>query len=85
MRKAQEDVLARSEAERVVGDEMEAVGLIGGDTLPAEAGRLLLNRVAKAVEFEHGTSKDPDKNTVPMRRLVITGPWVVNPDGLPVK
>lgn len=86
MRKAQEDVLARTEAERFIGDELEATGLIDSSANePTEAGKRLLDQVAKAVEFERGTSKDPDRNTVPMRRLVITGPWTVDPDGLTTK
>lgn len=82
MRKAQEDVLARTEAERFVGDAMEAAGIIDSTVMePAETGRLLLDHVAAAVEFETGISKDPERKPVAMRRLVITGPWVVDPTG----
>ena len=83
MRKAQDDLMARTEAERVVGDELEATGLINSEVHePTAVGKTLLDRMAKTVEFETGTSKDPDRNTVPMRRLVITGPWTVDPDGI---
>jgi hypothetical protein len=82
MRKANEDVLARTEAERLVGDEMEALGLIDSSANePVDAGRRLLNQIGKTVEFETGTSKDPDRNAVAMRRLVITTPWEVDPNG----
>lgn len=83
MRKAQEDALARTEAERLVGGQLEDLNLIdNGEVEPTEAGRQLLSQVAKTVEFERGTSRDPDRNTVPMRRLVITTGWVVDPDAL---
>jgi hypothetical protein len=82
-RKATDDVMARTEAERVLGNEMEATGTIDSTNIePAEAGRRVLDQVAAAVEFETGVSKDPDGKQVPMRRLVITGPWTVDPDGL---
>jgi hypothetical protein len=79
-RKATEDVLARTEAERAVGDELEALGLIDSAlNEPTEAGRKLLDQIGMYVQFETGDSKDPDKNIVPMRRIVITGPWRVDP------
>jgi hypothetical protein len=83
MRKATEDVLARTEAERYVGDELKALELINSSTQePTDAGRQLLGQIAKTVEFETGTSKDPDRNVVPMRRLVITTGWTVDPNGV---
>lgn len=83
MRKATEDVLARTEAERQIGDALEALGLIDSSTHePTEAGLKLLGIIGKAVEFERGTSKDPDKEVVPMRRIVITGPWQVDMDAI---
>lgn len=86
MRKAQDDPMARTEAERFVGDALEATELIDSTVVePTTGGKILLDQVAKAVEFERGTSKDPDRNTVPMRRLVITGPWMVDPDGIAAK
>lgn len=81
MRKATEDALARTAAERFVGEELVDCQIVEELDGIEPAGRLL-GQVAKTVEFERGTSKDPDKNTVPMRRLVITGPWEVDPDGL---
>jgi hypothetical protein len=79
-RKAEEDVLARTEAERKIGEELQSLGLID-DTTNETAGlaRELLNVLAKAVQFETGTSKDPDRNEVPMRRLVLTFNWEVDP------
>lgn len=78
-RKTQDDALARTEAERWVGEELESTGLIDSDTdEPTVAGRTLLNQIAKTVEYERGTSKDPDRNEVPMKRLVITTNWVVD-------
>lgn len=82
MRKANEDVLARTEAERQIGDVLEREGLIDSSAYePIAAGRAVLNALGKAVEFETGTSKDPDRNAVAMRRLVITTPWEVDPNG----
>lgn len=83
MRKATEDVLARTEAERQIGDVLESEGLIDSSTHePTEVGRAVLNALGKAVEFETGTSKDPDRNAVAMRRLVITTAWEVDPNGV---
>jgi hypothetical protein len=82
MRKANEDVLARTEAERQIGDVLEREGLIDSSTHePTEVGRKVLNALAKTVEFETGTSKDPDRQAVAMRRLVITTAWEVDPNG----
>jgi hypothetical protein len=83
MRKATEDVLARTEAERQIGDVLEREGLIDGSTHePTEVGRAVLNALGRFVEFETGTSKDPDRQAVAMRRLVTTGPWEVDPNGV---
>jgi hypothetical protein len=82
MRRTNEDVLARTEAERQIGDVLEREGLIDSSTHePTAVGRTVLNALAKAVEFETGTSKDPDRNAVAMRRLVITTAWEVDPNG----
>lgn len=83
MRKATEDVLARTEAERQIGDVLEAEGLIDSSTYElAAAGRAVLNALGRFVEFETGTSKDPDRQAVAMRRLVITTAWEVDPNGV---
>jgi hypothetical protein len=49
---------------------------------PTEVGRKVQNALFKTVEFETGTSKDPDRQAVAMRRLVITTAWEVDPDGI---
>lgn len=75
MRKATDDVMAREAAEALLYDrldEQEAADPRG--TAKAIVGEF------KAAEFETGTSKDPDRNAVPMRRLVLTGPWVIDPN-----
>lgn len=78
MRRALDDVLARTEAERVVGDELEATGLINSSTHePTAAGKALLDSF-KAVEFEKASRKVGDEE-LRLRRLVITGPWEVDP------
>jgi hypothetical protein len=83
MRKANEDVLARTEAERQIGDILEAESLIDSSTYePTAVGKSVLDALGKAVEFETGTSKDPDRQAVAMRRLVITGAWEVDPNGV---
>jgi hypothetical protein len=80
MRKAQDDVMARTDAERSVGDELEATGLINSSANePAEAGRVLLG-MFKAIEFETTSRKVGDEE-LRLRRLVITGPWEVDPTG----
>lgn len=82
-RKVEDDVMARTAAERAIGDVMEATGVIDSSTNePTEAGRLVLGELARAVQFEKATSKDPDGVVVPQRRIVITGPWEVDPDAL---
>lgn len=79
MRKAQDDALARTEAERVIGDELESSGVIDSNTHePTEAGRRILAQIAKAVEFETITKRVGDEE-IALRRLVITGPWEVDP------
>lgn len=82
MRKAQDDVMARGAAERLIADYLD---LEDAMTPFADGGagnvRGLVGEF-KAVEFERGTSKDPDKQVVPMRRVVLTGPWEVDPDGV---
>lgn len=81
MRKAQDDVMARGAAERMLSD------LIDEDTVSREGALQMAKDLVgefKAVEFERGTSKDPDKQIVPMRRVVLTGPWEVDPDAVVV-
>lgn len=82
-RKAEEDALARTAAERFVGEALEALGLVDAAPAgPTELGRALLGQVAKYVEFERGESTDPDRQKVAMRRMVITTPWEVDPEAV---
>lgn len=82
MRKTQDDVMARSVAESQMADLLtDQCGVAPDDH---EAAKALVGHF-KAVEFERGTSKDPDKQVVPMRRVVLTGPWEVDPDGVVAK
>lgn len=81
MRKAQDDVMARTAAERLLGDRMEAEGLIDSSAIePTEAGNRLLAEI-EAVEFEQTVSKVRGGIEVPLRRLVITTNWEVDPAG----
>jgi hypothetical protein len=80
-RKATEDVMARTEAERILAEEMSAVGVAGDEEVLAAA-REVLGQLAETVEYERGTSVDPDRKKVPMRRLVTTGPWLIDPDAV---
>jgi hypothetical protein len=81
-RKVEDDVMARTEAERVIGDALAEAGLTDAGDSATEEGRTVLGLIAKAVQFEKGESKDPDRHVVGMRRLVITGPWTVDPDAV---
>jgi hypothetical protein len=78
MRKAQDDAVARTAAENVVRDLThyvnEPVGDLGKDIVGA----------FKAVEFETISKKVGDEE-IPLRRLVITGPWEVDPNGVASK
>ena len=77
MRKAQDDVMARSAAETRVADLLAST-----PEGPAGDGGLSVRQVLgefKAVEFETTTRKVGDEE-VKLRRLVITGPWEVDPD-----
>lgn len=78
-RKVEDDVLARGAAEREIGEALIAEGIASETDVPAELGRRVLGRTAQAVQFEIGESTDPDRRKVAMRRLVITGPWMVDP------
>lgn len=81
MRKAQEDPLARTVAEHHLGDALEASGLIDSTAYePTEVGRATLKDFAEAVQFETATSRVAGKD-IRLRRLVITGPWEVDPNG----
>lgn len=85
MRKAQDDAMARTLAEREIGNALEGEGLIDSNTHePTAAGNLLLGQFASAVEFERGTGRTPDGQKVAQRRIVITGAWMVDPDATPI-
>jgi hypothetical protein len=80
MRKATEDVLARTEAERQIGDKLEAHGLIDSvRNEPTEVGRAVVDGF-RAAEFEKTIRRVGDED-IHLRRLVITGPWEVDPNG----
>lgn len=80
-RKAQDDVLARTESERELAAVLVDEGVVSVDEA-IDVARKVLGVLAKAVQFETATSKDPDRNIVANRRLVITGPWTVDPNGV---
>lgn len=81
MRKANEDVIARSVAENQVGDLMWAATGTGSPDRDkcVEDARIVLNAF-KAVEFEKTVRQIGDEK-VYLRRLAITGPWEVDPAG----
>ncbi len=79
-RKTQDDPMARTEAERGLAAELLNCGVVDGADLPVSAASAVLGQIGKTVEFERGASTDPDRQKVRMRRLVITGPWFVDPD-----
>lgn len=80
MRKAADDPMARTVAENQVGamfaDNGHTIGDIDSDVAAARG--LLSN--FRSVEFEHVTRSVGDEE-IKLRRLVITGPWEVDPDG----
>jgi hypothetical protein len=78
MRKAQDNAMARTATETKLADLLAASGPEG----PAGDGGLSVRQVLgefKAVEFETTTRKVGD-DEIHLRRLVITGPWEVDPD-----
>ena len=82
MRKAQEDAVARTVAEKKVGDLLAADGNVGPHASIEQAttvAREVLGEF-KAVEFETITKRVGDEE-IALRRLVITGPWEVDPGG----
>jgi hypothetical protein len=82
MRKAQDDAMARTQAERDLGDLFASNGhSVGSYDEDVTAARGLLSNFP-AVEFERGTGRTPDGQKVAQRRVVITGPWVVDPDAV---
>lgn len=78
IRKNTEDIMARTKAVTDLTDKLD--NMLPEVESVAEAGRDLLNQIGDTVEFEYGVSTDPNRNKVNMRRLVITGPWEVDPD-----
>jgi hypothetical protein len=80
MRKAQDDPIARTVAENQLGDMFAGNGRSVGDRdSDVSAARGLLGAF-KAVEFET-TSRNVGDQVIPLRRLIITGPWEVDPGG----
>lgn len=76
MRKAEDNVLARTAAERVIGD------LIAPST-DGEVDGLAKGVVGafETVEFETAVSKVRGGSEVHLRRLVLTSAWEVDPNG----
>lgn len=75
MRNAQDDPMARTAAERKIGDLLtDQTGLAQTDLGAATA---ILGEF-EAVEFETTISKVRGGQEIPVRRLVITGPWEVD-------
>lgn len=76
MRKAQDDAMARAAAESKVADLLtDQAGAAPDDRTAVTA---ILGEF-KAVEFETTTRKVGDEE-IHLRRLVITGPWEVDPE-----
>ena len=80
MRKATEDVLARTEAERMVADNALVPGEQGAEN-EMEAARRIVG-VFEAVEFETAVSKVRGGQEINVRRLVLTSSWEVDPNGV---
>lgn len=78
MRKAQENALARTVAENKLC-EMLAIGDVNVGEIDRAAVKQVLGEF-KAVEFETITKRVGDEE-IALRRLVITGPWEVDPGG----
>jgi hypothetical protein len=73
MRKAQDDVMARSVAESKLAEQIDGHR---EDNDPIRYAKDVLGEF-KAVEFETTTRKVGD-DEIHLRRLVITGPWEVD-------
>jgi hypothetical protein len=80
MRKANEDPIARTVAEHELADTLGRTGMPIGNSEggPMSASKELVGAF-KAVEFET-TSRKVGDDEVKLRRLVITGPWEVDPN-----
>lgn len=77
MRKPTEDAIARTVAENRVADLLtEQTGVAEKDM---DVARAVLGEFS-AVEFET-TGRDVQGERINLRRLVITGPWEVDPNG----
>lgn len=77
MRKAQDDPIARTVAENKIADITDGYDRDGSDPVGmAEVAAIL--GAFKAVEFEV-TVKQVGDEQIHLRRLVITGPWEVDP------
>jgi hypothetical protein len=76
MRKATDDVMARSAAESRLSDQLEQLNAATDDAADQMARDLI--GTFKAVEFETKTVKSQGEE-IHLRRLVITGEWEVDP------
>lgn len=76
MRKAQDDPIARTVAENQLADILD----IEESANPGSTSHVVLGAF-EAVEFEKAASKVGGKD-IYLRRLVITGAWEVDPNGV---
>jgi len=79
MRKAQDDAMARTQAERDLGELLTSASSEEDFERAQQVARETLGAFP-AVEFERGTGRTPDGQKIEQRRVVITGPWVVDPE-----
>ena len=88
MRKPLEDPIARTVAEHHLGDALESTGMIDSTAHePAEVGRAVLSELAGIgayIEFETTKSKVRGGQEIPLRRLVITGDWEIDPNAVKI-
>lgn len=83
MRKTQDDAVARTVAENQLGDLLAEDGYTtGGRDQAVSVANSMLAQFADAVEFETAVSKVRGGQEIPVRRLVITTAWEVNPNAV---
>lgn len=79
MRKTKNDALARTEAEREIGDLLMGAPIGAyADSGDARRDAEFVVSSFKAAEFETVTRKVGDEE-IALRRVVMTGPWMVDP------
>jgi hypothetical protein len=77
MRKTQDDPIARNVAENKIADITDGYSRDGSDPVGMAEATTILGEF-EAVEFETTISKVRGGQEIPVRRLVITGPWEVD-------